>query len=226
MISDHRAIDPRTVHDLAPIVLDETGRMRVLPAEFWAATTADERALFGHRHGAYGFPTVELVDWLRDWIGGRTAIEIGAGNGVLADALGIVATDSRQQEQSPWREQYAQMRQPTVPYGPNVVEMHASRAVRHYKPDVVIGSWVTHKYDPRRHAAGGNEVGVDELDVLRHCGEFILIGNDTVHHRSRLWERTQVRAMVYPAWLYSRTSAARGRDFVGVWRGQKRTKVS
>ena len=126
-MNDTFVLDPGTIRDLAPEALDSSGRLRVLPAAFWAQTTRDERALFGHRHGLYGFPTVELVEHLRELIGGRAAIEIGSGHGVLADALGIPATDSRQQEREPYRSAILAAGQPTVPYGPNVIDCHAMK---------------------------------------------------------------------------------------------------
>lgn len=213
-------LDPKTIRDVSGDVLDDRGRIQVLPAEFWAGTTVLERALFGHRNAIYGFPTIELVDWLEEQIGQASAIEIGAGHGVLAEALGIPATDSCQQTQAKYSAIYAASGLPRVKYGPNVVEMHASWAVRHYKPDVVIGSWITHKWDPRRPKAGGNEVGVDFPDVLRHCRKLILIGNTLVHALNGLWNRPGIEVLT-PNWVYSR-SHNRAPDFVAVFPGSKR----
>ena len=89
------ALDPKQVRDISPFMLDARGRLRVVPPSTLASTTPDERLLFGVRHGAYSFPTEELCDYLRERIAGRRAIEISAGNGVLAEALGIPATDNR-----------------------------------------------------------------------------------------------------------------------------------
>jgi hypothetical protein len=215
--SDSIEIDPSKVRDLRPHALDQEGRLRVMPAEFWAGTTLEERALFGHLHGAYLLPTVELVDHLAAIIGERTAIEIGAGNGVLAEALGIPATDSLQQVQPKYLARYLLNRQPIVPYGDNVQELHASRAVRRLKPQVVIGSWVTWKYDPRHPDRKGNEAGVDELDVLRHCETYVMIGNEQVHAPSRLWDR-EPESLLYPPFLYSRAGNG-AREFIAVWKG-------
>jgi hypothetical protein len=212
-------LDPTRIRDISPDVLDDAGRLRVLPAAYWADTTADERALFGHRHGIYSFPTVELVEHLRDLIGGRSAIEVGAGHGVLAEALGIPATDNRMQEKDPYRQVYAATGQPPVRYGPNVIDCHASRAVRRYRPQVVIGCWVTHKYDPARHEAGGNEVGVDEPDVLRNCGAYVLVGNEQVHAAKAIWRRPH--QIEYPPFVYSRANNG-SRDFIAVWPGARR----
>src|SRR5688572_18599020 len=97
---------PDGIRDISADALDENGRIRVLPAAYWETTTPQERALFGHKHGLYSFPTVELVEWLRGFIGDGSAIEIGAGHGVLAETLDIPATDNRMQEKEPYRSVY------------------------------------------------------------------------------------------------------------------------
>ncbi len=206
-------IDEDLVRDLSSDVLGPDGRIRVLPAEFWAGTTVAERALFGHYSGIYNFPTVELVDRLRELIAGRPAIEIGAGHGVLAQALGIPATDSFMQVKEPWRQVYDVHKLATAPYGPNVVDCDAYEAVRRYRPEVVVGCWVTHRFDPRRPWFGGNEVGVDDDDVLAHA-EYILIGNRGVHGKRAIWQRPhQVK---YPPFVYSR-AANHAAEFIARW---------
>src|SRR3954462_9173889 len=155
-------IDPAHIRDIRADVLGPDGRIRILPASFWAKTSTNERALFGHHTGIYSFPTVELVARLKEIIGDRMAIEIGAGNGVLAEALGIRATDSFQQAQAEYAAVYEQHGFATVPYGPNVECLTAYDAVRKYDPDVVLGCWVTHKFDLAQPWRKGNEVDVDE----------------------------------------------------------------
>ncbi len=220
------AADPRTattipdgVRDLAPDVIGDDGRMRILPAEFWAGTTMNERALFGHSHGIYSFPTVELVEHLRTVIGTRTAIEIGAGHGVLADALGIPSTDSRQQEHRHFRTILRTNGTPPVRYGPNVEHLDAAAAVRKYKPNVVIGCWVTHRFDPARPQRGGNEVGVDEADVIAHCDTYVFVGNTFVHRQKPIWGLTHRK--IYPPFVYSRASNG-SREFIATWRRSPR----
>lgn len=215
---DAFVLDPARIRDIAPEVLDANGRLRVLPAAYWASTTTEERALFGHRHGLYSFPTIELVDHLRELIGERSAIEIGAGHGILADALGIPATDSRQQDKEPYRSIYQASGQQTAPYGPNIIDCHASRAVRRYKPQVVIGCWITHKYDPARHAAGGNEAGIDEPDILSHCETYVVVGNQRVHSGKPIW--TRPHNIEHPNWIYSRAHNGTP-DFIATWPGSR-----
>jgi hypothetical protein len=209
-----REIDSAAVRDISAEVLGQDGRVKVLPASYWQTTTREERALFGHQHAVYSFPTTELVERLTQIIDGRSAIEIGAGNGVLAQALGIPATDSRQQDMPKYRAFYLLSGQPTIAYGPNVEQMHASRAVRHYKPKVVIGCWVTHKWEATRQHAQGTEDGVDEADVMAHCDTFVLVGNEHVHRYARMLERHP--AIEYPDWLYSRATND-SRNMIAVW---------
>lgn len=211
----HRiALDPRKIRDISPEVLDANGRLRVLPASYWRTTTMQERALFGHTHGIYSFPTTELIAYLNEVIGERSAIEIGAGHGVLASALGIRATDNHQQAMPKYRRIYQITGQPTIRYGVNVANYSAHSAVRRFKPDVVIGCWVTHLYDPRRHYAGGNEIGVDEDDVLSNCLTYIAIGDESVHRHKKIWQHPHV--IEYPDWLFSRASSGM-RQFIATW---------
>ncbi|MGZ8317526.1 MAG: hypothetical protein ACXWVD_00355 [Telluria sp.] len=213
-------IDPSTVRDLAPDVIGPDGRLRVMPAAYYAATTVQERALLGHRHGIYLLPTVELVDALRARIGGRSAIEIGAGNGVLAEALGIPATDSCMQADANIAALYALSGHPTVAYGPNVEALDAQAAVEKYRPQVVLAAWVTHKYSAGRHEAGGNMFGVDEDRLLDHCEEYLFVGNEKVHQGKAIWQTASFQ-LAYPDYLYSR--AVNGsRDFVARWEGRRK----
>lgn len=207
-------IDANNVRDISSEVLGEDGRLKVLPTSYWATTTPEERGLFGVRHGLYSFPTTELVEFLRKVIGDRKAIEIGAGAGILSDALGIVGTDSYQQRLPKYRAMYEAMKQPIVNYGPSVVQMDATQAIKRLRPEVVIGCWVTHKYDPKRHFAGGNEAGIVLEDVADAVDTFIMIGNDKVHKNCPLWARPH--EIIFPNFVVSRAMNGT-RDFVANW---------
>lgn len=207
-------LDPSQVRDISPEVLDEAGRLRVMPASYWAGITPHERALFGHRQGIYSFPTVELVEHLRELIAGRRAIEVGAGHGVLAEALGIMATDNRMQIKHPYNRVYELTGQPPVRYGANVIDIDANSAVRRYKPKVVIGCWVTHKYDRRRHSAGGNEIGINEGDLIDRAEQYVVIGNDLVHRDKEIWSRPHTKTR-HP-FIFSRATNGTP-EFLAVW---------
>lgn len=213
-------LDPLGTRDLSADLLDENGRIKVVPAEYYAGTTKEERMLFGHRNSAYGFVTTELVEWLRQTIAGRSAIEIGAGNGVLAAALGIPATDSRMQEHPIISAIYEAAGQPTIKYGDNVEKLDAASAVRKYKPRVVIANWVTHKYREDRKEHAGNAFGVDEEDVLENCETYIFIGNVQVHRGKSIWKSIANEVLFFNDWLYSR-AMNHSPNFICVWNGAK-----
>lgn len=207
---------PDGTKDISGEILDTQGRLRVLPAGFYAHTTRAERGLACVNNGLYGLPTLELAEWLTKRIAGRRAIEIGAGNGSLAAHLGIHATDSFMQDAPNIRNLYAAMRQPRVRYGANVEAIEALDAVTKYKPQVVIGSWITHRYNRAEHHRGGNMYGPDAAAILKLIEEYILIGNEVTHRFNPLWDIPH--EVIYPEWLYSR-SVNGARDFIAVWKG-------
>lgn len=215
--------DTTSVRDISSLLLDNHGRLRVVPARSLEGTTAQERLVFGVRHGLYSFPTEELCDFLRARIQGKTAIEIGAGHGALARALSIPATDNRQQEEAAVKAHYRQIGQPTVPYGEHVEKLDAVAAVQRYRPNVVIACWVTHLFDADRPDAGGNMFGVDEARLIASCDEYVFIGNEQVHANKPIWAIPHEK--LTPSWLYSR--AVNGsRDFIAIWRRAPSLKIA
>ncbi len=210
-------IDVNT-RDISHQFLDQHGSMRTADAKEYAQTTPEERALFGNRHAIYGFITTELVEYVSSTIGGRTAIEIGSGHGALAAALGITATDSHQQQDPTIAAYYQQLGQPVITYGKNVENLDALKAIKKHQPQVVVGCWVTHKYDPARHAAGGNQDGVNEESVIANCETYIFIGNEKVHANKSILRLPHRK--ITPPWLYSR--AANGSpNFIAIWENSK-----
>ncbi|KVP75090.1 hypothetical protein WJ96_04815 [Burkholderia ubonensis] len=161
--------------------LDENGILQVMPAQFYQQFTTAELAAFCVRNGNYSLPTTELVDWLKDVVGARSMLEIGAGNGVLAKALGIRATDNWMQTWPDVAAHYKQIQQPTVSYGEWVENLDAHAAITEYKPDVVLACWVTHLYREDRHELGGNMYGVDEEALLAACQTYVHVGNSRTH---------------------------------------------
>lgn len=212
----YHLIDSAT-RNIASEVFDDQGNFRILPASFWHGITPAERARLSVEHGMYVLPTVELVERLKALIAGRRAIEIGAGNGVLARALGIHATDNRMQERQKYRAYYEALGQAPVRYGPDVENLDARDAVLRYQPEVVVAAWVTHRYDPERHEAGGNEIGVDE-DWLVDRVSYLFVGNEHVHRGKRIWSRPH--AIEHPGWLFSRAMNG-SRDFIAHWHKDK-----
>ncbi|HEV8364577.1 MAG TPA: hypothetical protein VGQ52_13765 [Gemmatimonadaceae bacterium] len=211
--------DADNIRDIAPDVLDADGRIKIMPASYYAGTTRPERTLFCVRHGVYGLHTQELVDFLRELVEmyAGSAIEIGAGNGVLADALGIPATDNHMQERKDIHRLYKLAQQEPVRYGANVQRLDAITAIRCYQPRLVIGSWITHLYRPEHHARGGNMYAPDEREILRNCEAYVMIYNTRTHAQHPLLDIDHKR--IAQDWLYSR--ALDGIDCVGIWQGRQ-----
>lgn len=171
-------------------LLDPQGRVRVLPSADLRKIPQNAARLWCHQRAVYLLPSVELITWLKEKIGGRMAIEIGAGNGAVSRALGIPITDNRCQDWPDVKAHYAASGQPTVQYPSDVETLPALEAVAKYKPQVVIACWVTHLYHPEEHERGGNMYGVDE-DALLASGieTYIHIGATTSHSRKRILSR-------------------------------------
>jgi hypothetical protein len=204
-----------TTRDISPLVFDDNGEFQILPASFWHETTLPERALLAVKHGMYLLPTLELIDHLKSVIAGRRAIEIGAGNGILAKALGIHATDNHMQSRPKYKAHYEALGQAPVRYGRDVEELEAHEAIQRYKPEVVVAAWVTHRYDLARHEAGGNEIGVDEDQVVDRAS-YLFVGNKTVHANKRIWARPHT--IEQHDWLYSRAMNG-SPNFIAYWQG-------
>jgi hypothetical protein len=184
-ISFH-AIDGGTVMPDIPLI---DGILALKPASFYDAISHYSLMYWCHHHARYGLPTIELVEWLQERIGNREAIEIGSGCGDLAYHLDIVATDNRVQEWKQVKEHYRILGQPLIKYGNHVNVCSANHAVLTYKPEVVIGSWITEWIDPDLPppSHGGSIYGVKEDKIVKQC-EYILIGNIAIHGKKKIMQ--------------------------------------
>ncbi|WP_425953318.1 hypothetical protein [Ralstonia pseudosolanacearum] len=203
-------------HDL----FDVDGVLKVMPLPFWKQFDQQSITYFCVKHGLYCLPTTELIDWLRVHIGERTAIEIGAGNGAICKALGIPGTDSFQQSDPKYAQIYAAQGQQTVQYGPHVLKHDGNDAVRLLRPNVAVGAWVTHRFDPSRGEHGGNEVGVDEHALVASVDEYLVICNEAVHHGKLIvhdiasGKLPGYQMRILPAPVASRSLLGAGADFI------------
>lgn len=202
-------------------LLDESSgvpRPRVLPAAEYLKFPHKHLMVWGTKHAFYGFPTLELVEYLRALIGDRRAIEVGGGSGVFGAALGIPSTDSMVQKSLV--SLYHGMQTPTVKYGPNVEFLEASDAVRKYDPDIVVASWVTQRVTGFDVAAGhrGFADGVEFWDMIRGGRTFVLVGNEVTHGKSKMLSKKHEK-LSFP-WLLSK-SMHPTKNRVYVWRGKR-----
>lgn len=165
------------------------------------------------QNGVYQVPTLELIDTLRKLIDGRSAVEICAGNGSVGRALGIPTTDSYVQEDPQLKAYHEAIGQPITVPGEDVERLEAMEAVRKYKPEVVLGTFVTHKWNEGNK--DGSVVGVDEPSILRFSSvkRYIVVGN-TYTHRNKPVLRKQHQE-IRGNYLVSRaTDQSRNRIFV------------
>lgn len=195
-------VDQKRLEFLDSVWLDGNGRVMALTADGFRRTASlSERRAWAARKARYGFPTRELLDWLLSRMNGRTAIEIGAGMGDLGYHLGITMTDSYQQQDNTLLGMaYSTLGQtPTTP-PKDVIKLDAVEAVRSMKPQVVIGSWITQRW--QEGDKEGNVFGVMEEQIIANCETYIVIGNETVHSRKRIMTSPH-QVFKFP-WLISR----------------------
>ncbi|MFI5296662.1 MAG: hypothetical protein ACHREM_01075 [Polyangiales bacterium] len=178
----------RAVEALHADMLDEHGYVRARPAAEFRAMDRTAFMIWCYRNARYGLPTVELVAWIKDRIGGRPAIEIGAGMGDLGNALRIPMTDSGAQDTPELRTYYRAMGQRAIVPPRDVARMGGNAAVASYRPSVVVASWVTQRFRPgdTERDIGAFAEGVDELTLLEHVHTYIFLGNKKVHGDKRI----------------------------------------
>jgi hypothetical protein len=191
------------------------GLVKAYPAAFFESIPLLDRRVWCMRNARYGLPTTELVEWLMKLIGGRTVIEVGAGQGDLGAALGIPMSDNYCQQRPELIEYYARLGQaPTNP--PLGVEMiEASDAISKHKPQVVVASWLTHRFNGET----GNMYGPDENDFLDGEVEtYVHVGNENVHGSKSIlrFKHEEIRS----PWILSR-AADQSKNVIWVWNRPK-----
>lgn len=189
----------KTLIELNERFLDESGRIRLLPSSAYQEIDPILLRAWCCTSSRYGIPTIELIDWLKEIIGSRTAIEVAAGNGDLGWHLGILSTDSYLQTSEAIQQIYEGMAQATTKPTPDVEKCEAVAAVKKHKPEVVIASWLTQK---KRGDSDGNPFGAEEERILKCCKTYIHIGNAVVHGSKRILD--QRHKSYYFPWLVSR----------------------
>lgn len=163
--------------------------------------------------GIYGFPTIELIKFLKKEIGNIKAIEIGAGLGILGTGLGIKQTDSKLQENNKKTVAYYQaVKQPTIKYPDHVYMFEANDAVNRFKPDVVIGSWITHKW--KNGMDSGSKWGVVEERILKKVKKYIMIGHEKTHHVKPILK--YLHRKIKEDWIMSRSQNIEG-NVIYIW---------
>lgn len=174
---------------LDEVLLDAAGRMNLLSLADLKRFPHEHLLVWAQKRGRYNLPTRELVAFLRELIGERSAIEIGAGMGDLGLRLGIPMTDSHVQTNPDMVLLYTTLGCLPIQPPPDVEKLDAAAAVRQHRPNAVVASWVTQLFqegDQNPPKVGSSVHGVDEFDLFEHCRMYIHVGNRDVHHQKRL----------------------------------------
>jgi len=193
-------------------LLGSSGHLQLFNADDYDQIPRDALRVWCHKNARYGLPTQELVTFVRQLIGDRRAIEIGAGHGDLAHHLSIQATDSYLQDSPEISAYYAIIGQPRVQYPPSVERLEAMEAIDKYRPDVVVASWVTQIGDET--IPDSCTWGVNELLLLQKVKTYIVIGNDNVHGGKMILQLPHLTFR--PTWLRSRASDPT-KEVIHVW---------
>lgn len=204
---------------LDDLLLNQDGRIKLLPAEFYHSLPLDIFRAWCAQRARYGIPTAELVCWLQSRIAGRNAIEVAAGNGDLGYHLGIRQTDSCCQTKNKTASLFFSTFQqvPTKPQS-DVIEMDAERVVQVYKPDVVIASWLTRRFIKGKDIEGVSQasiLGPEEEKILKGCAEYIHVGNLAQHSQKTLLDLPH-ETYQFP-WIVSR-AADQSLNAIHVWK--------
>jgi hypothetical protein len=181
-------------------LLLENGHLRLMPAAELLAYGLDALLAWAVHRARYQLVTTELIDWLRERIAGRRAIEVGAGHGDLGYHLGIPMTDSYAQCAPEVALQILTMgQQPTRP-PPSVEELDAVVAVMKYEPQVVVASWLTQRWHHGERE--GFVLGPEEDRIVKNVESYIHVGNVDVHGSKRILARPH--ESIHAPWLVSR----------------------
>jgi hypothetical protein len=210
-----RRIERQDISELNRSFFDEKGNMREMPYAELMQYGHDALCNLAHERAIYQFPTTELLNVLRGIIANKSCIEIGAGTGHIGRLLGIKMTDSYQQAKLHMAGLYDILQQPVIQYPKDVERLSYKKAIKQYRPDVVLACWVTHQYDARKHELGGNMEGIDADFIMSRVKEFVFVGNTEVHKN---WQQPgfSKHVIMFPDGIVSR--ANRGRDFIAIFK--------
>jgi len=182
-IGSHVAVLPNIDTTYLNSSMIEEGAVKPMPHSFLQSLPHQVIQVWCVRNGLYTVATLELIDWLKNKINGRRAIEIGSGKCGIGRALVIPSTDNYCQTLPEIRAYYAALGQAVIEPPSFVEKIEAEEAVAKYKPEVVIGSFITQRY--REGDIDGNMYGPDEESWLGKV-EYIHIGNETTHKNKRI----------------------------------------
>jgi hypothetical protein len=216
MAMDYSVINKNDITYLEKLLLNEEGNLKAVSYEFLKDAPQDDISQFCVKYGFYVLPTIELLMFLQREIGDQTdkTMEIGAGHGAISRYLGIRAVDSFMQLNPQIRAYYEALQQAIVPYGSHVEKIDGNSAVRKYKPNIVIGAYCTHLYNPKEHWREGNQFGFDEKKIIKNVEKYIHIGNEKVHGKKPILKFEH--RIVKEDWIVTR-SQHKNQNVIWIW---------
>lgn len=204
------AVENRDVSYLDEFLLDEKGLYQAVPADVLKSFLFEDVRLWANQHAVFQLVTTELIDWLREEVGGAKALEICAGNGVISRTLGIVGTDSRIQHEKKFTEIGEQVygnvfgRMVMTDPPKEIKKYNALQAVQTFRPHTVVGAFVTQWGPPEDRPRGipSSKFGVKEEEMLRYIKKYIHFGNRDPHALKRIYGLPH-KELEFP-WLITR----------------------
>ncbi len=222
-LKDLKYIEYEDITGLEKLLLapDYSASKKIIPASAREILEFNQNQIsqFCHTYAIYQVPTIELIDFLKKEII-ETAIEIGSGNGSIGRSLNIPMTDNCMQKWKSIKAHYKVLKAPTINYPSDIIELDAHSAVNQYKPQTVIGSWITQKYEPHMEKyseVSANVFGVDEIELLRKVKKYIHIGNEHTHESKEIFKKYKAKR-IYADWLISR-SQKRDQNVIYIFKG-------
>lgn len=207
----------RDVKYLDDFFLDNQGLVKILPACDLQKIDLLDIQIWANIRGIYCIPTCELIEWLRIQINGKFAIEICSGNGAIGRALDIIRTDSYIQTDPRMKFLYESIGQKPIDPPVDVLRYEANQAVDTFSPEVVIGSYITQKYeegDENYPKIGSSVFGVNELELYQKVQKYICIGNSISHKDKRLLKLPhQIHKF---DWLFTRSTSPQENE-IYIW---------
>jgi len=224
-------------------LIGSDGCIYPIPYSFIKDDTLDTLNWVMQALGLYTFPTLELCEWLESQIDDNpeyephSAIEICAGTGWIGRQLRIPITDVKNMENPEVQKvMLDSMSVPTI-YANDVETLEASEAINKYKPDIVIGSYVTSKQlidkiDRKKAITIGVKlpyggvlkqnlidivrkevkVGVDVRGICRKVYKVILVCNMRVH-RNESYISLPHKTLSFP-WLVTRGDTSQSKILI------------
>lgn len=188
--------------------------VKPLPYKEILSVKRDNFLFWCMKRGVYQYPTIELLEWLKNYLKlpNPKVLEIGAGNGAFSRYLGTKASDSKVQETPEIKLLYSLQRIGTTNPPDDVEKLDAVEAIRKYQPEIVFGTYITNKW--KEGDKDGFDRGVDHEKFWKfdHVKKYIMIGNSRVHAGHTFLKIRHNE--FYEPWLISRSEQTLNRIFV------------